>query len=244
MPLIKTKWKAKYGCTVVEKFYYTETGQYFTHHTSAFEQTVLARKVDEDIHEGRVMLARTQQGKFFVDWSTRNMFKIEHEVLGLCRDKLKEYLDSLRTKSLVSDVETWTKIILWSWDSAVCAAAALDPDGKIVRLAIWDTSKKQYVPKQELVLHGHTMAYEPFTVERWRQVESGLTLTKEFKDAETVLHQELACFKLRENNDAHVKAMRSLRDSLRKQTSALIRERGRLFDLEKCTRKTTAKGDK
>ena len=222
--IVKHKWKAQWNCTVVEKFYYTESGQYFPFHTSAFEQTVLARKVDEDIHEGRVMLLRTGQGKFFVDWSTRNMFKIEHEVLGLLRDKLKEYLDSLRTKSLVSDVETWTKIILWSWSStAVRAAAALDPDGKIVRLAVWDETKKQYIPKQELV--GNSMEFELFTPGRWRQVESGMMLAKEFKDAVMCLSDEVNRFKPRYNNPVHMRVMRSLRDFLRKQTLALQKER-------------------
>jgi len=237
--IIKTKWKAQYNCTLIEKFYYTETGQFFNRDQKAFGHTPLGA-CTEEVHEGRIMLERTKQGKFFVDWSTRNMFKIEHEVLGLCREKLKEYMDSLRTKSLVSDVETWTKIILWSWDSnAVRAAAALDPDGKMVRLAIWDETKKQYIPKQELVYahNSHTMDYELFTPERWRQVESALTLAKEYQDAGHDLDAEMQLFKLRDNNDAHVKAMRSLRDSLRKQALALQGERARLAELKKPGRK-------
>jgi len=232
--IIKTKWKAQYNSTLIEKFYYTESGDYITSQNLTQPYvTHMAQK--KDVHEGRILLDRQKNGRFFVDWSTRNMFKIEHEALGLCRDKLKEYLDSLRTKSLVSDVETWTKIILWSGNTAVRAAAALGEDGKMVRLAIWDETKKQYIPKQELMYahNSHTMDYELFTPERWRQVESGLTLVKEYKDAERVLSQELQCFKLRDNNDAHVKAMRSLRDSLRKQTLALQGERARLAGLKK-----------
>jgi len=238
MPIIKYKWKAQYNCTLIEKFYYTESGL-FTYEKAVYRETLFAQS-KEDVHEGRIMLERTKQGKFFVDWSTRNMFKIEHEVLGLCREKLKEYMDSLRTKSLVSDVETWTKIILWSWDNnAVRAAAALDPDGKMVRLAIWDETKKQYISKQELVYahNSHTMDYELFTPERWRQVESALTLAKEYQDADHNLDAEMRLFKLRDNNDAHVKAMRSLRDSLRKQMLALQGERARLAELKKPGRK-------
>lgn len=232
MAIIKTKWKAQWNCTLIEKFYYTENGRYFPD-VRAAQQLCIS---PEEAHEGRIMLERTKQGKFFVDWSTRNMFKIEHEVLGLCREKLKEYLDSLRTKSLVADVETWTKVILWSWsNTAARAAAALDENGKIVRLALWDESKKQYVPKQELV--GREMEHEPFTPERWRQIESGMTLAKEYQAAIHNVGIEMSCFKLRENNMVHMKVMRSLRDSLRKQTSALIKARGTLADLEKPGRK-------
>jgi hypothetical protein len=216
MPIIKTKWKAQWNCTVIEKFYYTEDGRFFPDICAAQQRCISP----DEAHEGRIMLDRQKQGRFFVDWSTRNMFKIEHEVLGLCREKLREYLDSLRTKSLVSDVETWTKIILWSWDStAVRAAAALGADGKVVRLAIWDDAKKQYIPKQDLV--GCSMEYESYTVERWRQVESGMTLAKEYQDADHNLDAEMHFFKLRDNNPVHMKVMRSLRDSIRKQTLAL-----------------------
>lgn len=234
--IVKHKWKAQWNCTVIEKFYYTEDGRFFPDIRAAQQLCISP----DEAHEGRIMLKRNEQGKFFVNWSTRNMFKIEHEVLGLCRDKLKEYMDSLRTKSLVSDVETWTKIILWSWNNtAVRAAAALDENGKIVRLAIWDDSKKQYIPKQELmyVQNSHTMDYERFTPERWRQVESALMLAKEYRDADHNLGAELTRFKLRENNPVHLKVMRSLRDSLRKQTLALQGERARQAEEKKPGRK-------
>lgn len=237
MPIIKHKWKAQWNCTVIEKFYYTESGL-FTHEKAVYGNNLFAQS-KEDVHEGRIMLERTKQGKFFVDWSTRNMFKIEHEVLGLCREKLKEYMDSLRTKSLVSDVETWTKVILWSWDNtAARAAAALDENGKMVRLAIWDDTKKQYVPKQDLIGYGqHSMDYELFTPERWRQIESGMVLAKEYQAADHNLDSELRCFKLRDNNVVHLKVMRSLRDSLRKQALALQKERARQVEEKKPGRK-------
>lgn len=219
--IVKTKWKAQWNCTVIEKFYYTEDGRFFPDIRAAQQLCISP----DEAHEGRIMLERTKQGKFFIDWSTRNMFKIEHEVLGLLRDKLKEYLDGLRTKSLVSDMDTWTKIILWSYSHAVRAAVALDGNGKVVRLAIWDDAKKQFVPKQELVGYGRSQDYEPYTVERWRQVESIMTLHKEFESAEKVLHSELLCFQLRDHNLVHQKVMRSLRDSIRKQTLVLQGER-------------------
>lgn len=233
MPVIEHKWKALYNCTLIEKFYYTGDG----HYHPRGDASIALRYPKEDVHEGRIMLERSKQGKFFVDWSTRNMFKIEHEVLGLCREKLKESLDSLRTKSLVSDVETWTKVILWSWSTAARAAAALDENGKMVRLALWDESKKQYVPKQELVSGFGLLDYELFTPERWRQVESCLTLAKEYRDADTCLDVELQSFKLRANNPVHMKAMRSLRDSLRKQTMVLQKERARQAEEKKPGRK-------
>lgn len=225
--IIQHKWKACQDSTFVEKFYYTETGEFFARIEEALSQR------SDDVHPGRIMLNRVKQGEFFVDWSTRNMQRIKHEVLGQCREMLVGYLDTLRTKSLIHDIETWTKVIFWSWDSAARGAAILDANGNILRAALWDASKKQYVPKLDLVPRNHGITYELFTPERWRTVERNRALDEEYRAALQVLAHELRSFTIRDNNPVHIKALRSLRDSLRKQTLALQVERKKKVLMDK-----------
>ena len=214
MPIIKHKWRARYNCTCIEKFYYTENGHYHPHG----DATLAVRYPKEELHEGRIMLDRGR-GQFFVDWSTCNMFKVTGETLKNVREALKDVMDGLRTKSLVADVETWTKIILWAHGGyAVKAAAAFDADGKIVRLAIWDDNKQQFVPKD---VYAHAHEHEPFTPERWRQVEAAMVLHKEYQEAERWYVSATHRFNLKDNNLTYLKLLRSMRDTYRKQTVIL-----------------------
>lgn len=215
MPIIKHKWKPQWNCTVVEKFYYTEDGHYHPHG----DATIAVRYPKEELHEGRIMLDRGK-GQFFVDWSTRNMFKVTGETLKNVREALKDFMDGLRTKSLVADVKTWTKIILWAHGGYVAkGAAAFDVDGKIVRLAIWDKEKQQFVPKQNV--YAHSYEHEPFTPERWRQAEAAVLLYQEYQEAERRYASATHWFNLKDNNLAYLKSLRSMRDTYRKQTVIL-----------------------
>jgi hypothetical protein len=64
-----------------------------------------------------------------------------------------------------------------------------------------------------------------------------MTLAKEYMDAVHNVDTEMRCFRLRDNNPVHLKAMRSLRDSLRKQAMALQKERARQVEEKKPGRK-------
>lgn len=163
--IVPHKWQRKDGFIAIEKFWYTEKGE-------CWENEYAIPRVGDPVHEGRILLHK-QGGHFIVDWSTKNMLEVQNATLPELRLKLKDYLDGLRSKSLVADIDTWPKFIIWTWQNRYeRAALILDDNDKVVRSAIWDEGKAQYVPLSQTYNYGSRFGErEPYSDARWTEIQ-------------------------------------------------------------------------
>jgi|MudIll2142460700_1097286.scaffolds.fasta_scaffold00003_37 hypothetical protein len=222
MPLIKQRWKAQHNCTVIEKFYYTDDG-----HWHAYVDVVQKQHPKADVHEGRIMLCRDREGKFFVDWSTRNMLEIKSELLGQVRESLKDYLDSVRTKTMVSDMESWTPIIAWTYERATKGLVLTDDNDKVVRFARWDDAKKQYVPVERHSYEISVLKREPYGDERWKQIQADQKTQEAYAQAHTEFERALGHFHLQDHNLTWLKVLTAMRNTYKQCAKTLLAAAGK-----------------
>jgi hypothetical protein len=198
------------GHVEVELFWYTEKGVFWKHD----------QRHPTDAFKGRLLLRR-EDGRFVVQWSEGRMEAISASSLSDLRTNLKDYLDSLRTKSLAP--ADWPEYIVWQHDRCYRVRLAMDKDGQIVRTALWDEDKGQYVSKDSRYNFYRVTAQdrEPFSEDRWQAI---CDVEKATEDANSVLddlRHEIRAWRFRVLiNDPALRAVyeRSLRQAIKGAT--------------------------
>ena len=190
MPIIAHKWKAQWGCSVIEKFHFTTDG----HHSGIVNSAVL--RPDFTWYEGRIMLIRGT-GEFFVEWSIgMPSGNIKNTNLKDLRNFLVDYLDGVRTHSDISDVETWDLFIMWSGFRSVMPQKVRikrDGEGKMLRCAQWDEQRKTFVPSSVPYVN---VTLEPYSDARWKEALTDAAIHANHKKAEQTCHSVMSCFSL------------------------------------------------
>lgn len=208
------KWARQDGHALIEKFFYTDDGRYFTEYDGIRKHRFGSKDV---LHPARILIDKSQ-GMISVHWSTPDMRKVSAGTLPELRKELKDYLDSVRSGKLVEDVNTWDKVIYWNYDGRPeRAVVLLDENKKVVRMATWSEAKQQFDPDNaRQSFYGRQVEWEPFTEKRWAEVEALWKLQEEFDHACQQFDRVRHDFKVREKNKVHLDVMRTMTPVLKK----------------------------
>jgi hypothetical protein len=192
MTIIAHKWKAQWNCTCIEKFYYTKDG----HHCGIVDQQSPEFKPEFTWYEGRIMLDRGREGRFFVDWATGER-DVKSSSLAELRQGIVNFLDGIRTQSDVSDIDTWESCIYWSsWSphsGATPQKVRVKRDEKgVIRYAAWDAKRKEFVVGP--APYNVNLNLEPYTATRWKEVLADVAVSQAYHKAEHAFESELVRF--------------------------------------------------
>ena len=193
MTIAAHKWKAQWNCTCIEKFHYTKDG----HHCGIVDQRSPDFKPEFTWYEGRIMLDKGRDGRFFVDWSTNERI-IKCATLGELRLGLADFLDGIRTKSDMSDINSWELCIYWIRGdrNSLPQQVRIKRDGNkcVIRYAAWDEKREEFVV-QSIPFYNVDLYLEMYTEQRWKDALTDAAACREYYTAERSCGETLRAFK-------------------------------------------------
>jgi hypothetical protein len=222
--IVDHKWNRTQGKTIVEKFFYTDKAEYFSDYDTQRKHKYYGGRPKEKFHPARVLLDR-ETGTFSVEWSTDDMNPVSADTLKEFRKALQEYLDTVRSGKLVSNMDEWDKVIYWSHYGEPDRALALrDEEGKLIRFAPWNARQKQYIPEGG----GNYYSYrhqrvEPFTDKRLREAKEHYKLQKAYDNANRQFEGAQRDFHVQDKDKPYLQVLKEAATAMAKWAAALDR---------------------